>query len=145
MLKRRLNLIALMLCIVLMVGMVAYAEEQPFEVKLNVFERLVVLSFYQQVEANFATLKIVRLLQMELSLTEEEYKLAGLRDVQGGGVDAEDWDAVPEKEIIFGEKAKEIIVNALVELDEAEKLRWEHYTTYEKFVLEEEEEIKEGE
>ena len=145
MLNRRLRLIALMLCIVLIVGMVAYAEEQPFEVKLNVFERLVVLSFYQQVEANFATLKIVRLLQMELAPSEEEYKLAGLKDVTNGGVEADDWDAVPEKEITFGEKAKEIIVNALVELDEAEKLRWEHYTAYEKFVLEEKEEIKEGE
>ena len=145
MLNRRLRLIALMLCIVLIVGMVACAEEEPFKVELNVFERLIVLAFYQEVEANFSTLKIVRLLQMELSLTEEEYKLAGLRDLPGGGIEADDWDAVPEKEITFGEKAKEIIVNALVELDEAEKLRWEHYTAYEKFVLEEKEEIKEGE
>ena len=144
MLNRRMRLIALVLVFVMLFSMVAFGATESFKVKLDIFERLVVLAFYQQVEANFTTLKIVRLLQMELAPSEEEYKLAGLKDVTNGGVEAEDWDAVPEKEITFGEKAKEIIVNALVKLDEAEKLRWEHYTAYEKFVLEEEE-IKEGE
>ncbi|GAI09310.1 unnamed protein product, partial [marine sediment metagenome] len=136
MLNRRMKLTALILCIVLIIGMVAYAEYEPFKVKLGLFERLIVLSFYQQVEGSFATLKIVRELQMELAPTEEEYKLAGLQDLEGGGVNAEDWLAVPEKEIVFGDKAKEIIVNALIKLDKDEKLRQEHFSVYEKFVLE---------
>jgi len=143
MLNRRMNIIALVLCIILIVGMVAYAEYEPFKVKLNLFERLIVLALLPQ-EGSFATLKIVRDLQMELAPTEEEYKLAGLQDLEGGGINAKDWGAVPEKEIIFGDKAKEIIVNALIKLDEDEKLRQEHFSVYEKFVLEKKEEVKVG-
>lgn len=139
MLNRRMKLTALILCIVLIVGMVAYAEYEPFKVKLNLFERIVIMALLP-VEGSFTTLKIVRDLQMELAPDEEEYKLAGLQDLEGGGINARDWGAVEEKEIIFGDKAKEIIVNALIKLDEGEKLRQEHFSVYEKFVLEKEEE-----
>lgn len=144
MFNRKLNIIALVLCIVLIMGIMAYAEYQPFKVKLGLFERLVVMSLLPA-EGSFVTLKIVRDLQMELSLTEEEIALSGIKDLPTGGVEAKDWDAVPEKEFIFGDKAKEIIVNALVKLDKDEKLRNEHFSVYEKFVLEKKEEVKEGE
>lgn len=141
--NRRMKLTALILCIVLIVGMIAYAEYEPFKVKLNLFERIVIMALLP-VEGSFTTLKIVRDLQMELAPNEEEYKLAGLQDLEGGGINAKDWGAVEEKEIVFGDKAKEIIVNALKKLDDSEKLRQEHFSVYEKFVLEKEKE-KEGE
>lgn len=146
MLKRKLNLVALILCIVLIVGMVAYAEYEPFKVKLNLFERFVVLALLPQ-EGSFVTLKIVRELQMELAPTEEELALAEVRDLPTGGIEAKNWNAVEEKEFIFGERAKEIIVKALKLLDEREKLRNEHFSVYEKFILEKvkKEEVKEGE
>ena len=143
MLNRKLKVISLILCIVLIMGMVAYAEYQPFKVKLNLFERLVCMALLPA-EGSFATLKIVRELQMELAPTEEEYKLAGLKDdLLTGGINAElGWDKVEDKEIIFGDIAKAIIVSALKKLDEAEKLTQQHFSLYEKFVIGEK---KEGE
>ena len=143
MLNRKLKVISLILCIVLIVGMVAYAEYQPFKVKLNLFERLVCMALLP-VEGSFATLKIVRELQMELAPNEEEYKLAGLKDdLLTGGINAElGWDKVEDKEIIFGDIAKAIIVNALEKLDKEEKLTQQHFSLYEKFVIGEK---KEGE
>uniref|UniRef100_A0A6M3XX02 Uncharacterized protein n=1 Tax=viral metagenome TaxID=1070528 RepID=A0A6M3XX02_9ZZZZ len=143
MLNRKLKVISLILCIVLIMGMVAYAEYQPFKVKLNLFERLVCMALLPA-EGSFATLKIVRELQMELAPTEEEYKLAGLKDdLLTGGINAElGWDKVEDKEIVFGDIAKAIIVSALKKLDEAEKLTQQHFSLYEKFVIGEK---KEGE
>ena len=136
MLNRKLKVISLILCIVLIMGMVAYAEYQPFKVKLNLFERLVCMALLPT-EGSFATLKIVRELQMELAPSEEEYKAAGLKDdLLTGGINAElGWDKVEDKEIIFGDIAKAIIVSALKKLDEAEKLTQQHFSLYEKFVI----------
>ena len=143
MLNRKLKVISLILCIVLIMGMVAYAEYQPFKVKLNLFERLVCMALLPA-EGSFATLKIVRELQMELAPTEEEYKLAGLKDdLLTGGINAElGWDKVEDKEIVFGDIAKAIIVSALEKLDKEEKLTQQHFSLYEKFIIGEK---KEGE
>lgn len=144
MFKRRLNIIALVLCFVLVLGLLSFAKQyEPFKVKLTLFERFVVLTLLPP-EGSYRTLKIVRELQMELATSEEEDKLAGLHDLPGGGTDAENWDAVPPKEIIFGDVAKALVVDALKKLDEEEKLTHQHFTLYEKFVLEKIEEPKEG-
>jgi hypothetical protein len=135
MLNRKLRGILLVICVLLIFTILSSAQDVQFKVKLNLFERLVALSFYQQAEGSFATLKIVKELQMELAPTEEEYKLAGLKDLPNGGVNADNWFAVPEKEIIFGDKAKEIIVNALKKLNDSEKLKQEQFSLYEKFIL----------
>lgn len=138
MLNRKLKIISLILCIVLILGMVSFAQVQQFKVKLNLFERLVVMSLLPT-ESNFITLKIIRDLQSVLAPTEEEIKLTGLEAVEGGGVNAKDWNAVPEKEIVFGDIAKGIIVEALKKLDEAEQLKMEQFSVYEKFILEKKE------
>ena len=131
----------LVLVIVLLVGMLALGAE-PFKAKLGLFDRLVCLSLLPP-EGSFATLKIVRELQMELAPTEEESKLAGLQDdPTSGGVQAVlGWDKVELKEILFGEIGKAIIVTALEKLNEAEKLQQQHFLLYEMFVVG----IKEGE
>ena len=140
MLNRKLKVLSLALCFVLVLAIVGFTQVQEFKIKLNLFERLVVMSLLPA-ESNFITLKIIRDLQTVLAPTEEEYKLAGLKAAEGGGVNADDWNAVLEKEVIFGDIAKGLIVDALKKLDEAKKLTNEHFSVYEKFVLEK----KEGE
>jgi len=145
MLNRRMKLTALILVFVMLLCMVAFTAYEPFKVKLGLFERLVCMALLPA-EGSFATLKIVRELQLELAPTEEEYKLAGLKDdLLTGGINAElGWDKVEDKEIVFGDIAKAIIVSALEKLDEEEKLTQQHFSLYEKFVIEKVEEVKEG-
>jgi len=145
MLNRRMKLTALILVFVMLLSMVAFTAYEPFKVKLGLFERLVCMALLPA-EGSFATLKIVRELQLELAPTEEEYKLAGLKDdLLTGGINAElGWDKVEDKEIVFGDIAKAIIVSALEKLDEEEKLTQQHFSLYEKFVIEKVEEVKEG-
>jgi len=136
------GLIVLVLVFVMILSMVALAATDPFKVKLNLYERIVAMSLLPK-EGNFLTLKIIRDLQMELAPTEEEAAIAELRtSPDGNGVVAQKgWFLVEEKEIILGEIAKGLIVDALVKLDEAEKLVNDHFSLYEKFVIGE----KEGE
>lgn len=134
MLNRRMKLTVLVLCIILIVGMIGFAEYKPFKVKLNLFERIVVMSLLPK-EGSFITLKIIRDLQMELAPTEEEAALSGLVDLETGGIKAENWFAVKEKEIVFGDIAKGLVVDALKKLDDEEKLRDEHFSLYEKFII----------
>ena len=149
MLNRRMKLTAvLVLVFVLLIGMMALAEYEPFKVKLLLFDRMVCLALLPA-EGSFATLKIVRELQMELAPSEEEYKAAGLKpDLLTGGITVDPekgWDKVEEKEIVFGDIAKAIIVAALEKLDAEEKLTQQHFILYELFVEgKKQEEIKEG-
>lgn len=145
-LRRRLNLIAVVLVFVMLMGMVALAAYEPFKVKLGLFDRIVCLALLPA-EGSYATLKIVRELQMELAPTEEESKAVGIMDnlLTGGiTVDPEKgWDKVEDKEIVFGDIAKAIIVATLEKLDTAEKLTQQHFNLYKWFVLgEKQEEIK---
>ena len=145
MLNRRLNIIALILIFVMLISMVAFTAYEPFKVKLGLFDRLVCLALLPA-EGSYATLKIVRELQMELAPDEEESKAAGvIDDLLTGGVQATlGWDKVKDKEIVFGDIAKGMIVAALIKLDKEEKLTQQHVSLYEKFVLEKKEEVKEG-
>lgn len=97
--------------------------------KLSVGERLVLLSVLPQ-EGDFTTLKIIRNLKDDLSFTEEEHKLYQFQ-FEGEQVI---WENNGDKEINFGEKATDIIVNAFKKLDQQKKLRMEHIELYEKFV-----------
>ena len=97
-LRQKQSILALVLVMVLLLSMVAMAAEEGFKVKLGLFPRLVCLSLLPE-NGSYATLKIVRELQMELAPTEEESKLAGIKDDLGsGGVTATlGWDKVLEK------------------------------------------------
>ena len=101
--------------------------------KLNVLQRLMLLNVLPK-EGNFVTLKIVRDLKNELSFSEEEHKK--YKFVESNG--RVNWNPAAEqfKEVHIGEKATDIIVEALKKLDKEKKLREGHLTVYEKFVKE---------
>jgi len=99
--------------------------------KLDVRERLVLLSVLPQ-EGNFITLKVVRKLREGLSFNEEELKQYNF--VQEDQRVTWDDKVEQSKEIEIGEKAMDIIKEALKKLNEDKKLKDEHFTIYEKFV-----------
>lgn len=98
--------------------------------RLSVGDRLVLLSVIPQ-EGDFTTLKIIRNMKDDLSFSEEEHARLNFR--QEG--ETMFWEEnTLEKEVNFGEKATDIIVNAFKKLNNEKKLRMEHYELYEKFV-----------
>jgi len=101
--------------------------------KLNILDRLVLLQILPP-EGNFVTLKIVRDLAHNLSLSEKEIADWEVR------IDATEvhWnpEANVEKEINIGPQATKIIVDALQRLNAESRLRPEHLDTYEKFIEE---------
>ena len=98
--------------------------------KLSVGDRLILLGIIPR-EGDFTTLKIVRDMRDDLSFTEEEHKKLNFR--QEGNMTY--WkQGLEDKEINFGEKATDIIVNAFKKLNEQKKLRIEHMEPYERFV-----------
>lgn len=109
------------------------AQAVPKVVKLNVLERFVIGTFLPK-EMNFASWKIITDLKSELAPTEAEMQKLNMQpNPDGEGVFA-NWDAVPEKEITFGEIAEKVVVDALKKLDSDGKLLEEHLTVYEKFI-----------
>jgi len=101
--------------------------------KLTVLERIILLGVLPA-EGNFLTLKIVRKLREALSFTEDEHKT--LEITQNG--DTIRWKGENEdpagKEIEIGEKATDLIVESLKQLDEQKKLTEQHFSLYEKFI-----------
>lgn len=141
MFKRKLNIVAIVLCIIMLLSVLAISAE-PFKTKLNLFERLVVMGLLPQT-GNFATLKIVMEANLMLGATDEESVVAGLEPQEDGSILArKGWLAVPEKEFTFKETLLKLIRGALTELNEADppKLTMEHFRVYEKFMLVEEKE-----
>jgi fructosamine-3-kinase len=101
------------------------------KMKLNLSERLTILGILPK-EGSFVTLQIIRDLQKNLSPTEEEFKEFEIKqDAQKIG-----WNAkgAIEKEIKLGEKAQDIVVEVLKELDKNKKLSLQHVSLWEKFV-----------
>ena len=142
MFKRKLSIIAIVLCIIMLLSAIAIANDEPFKAELNLFERLVVMGLLPQT-GNFATLKIVIEANLMLGATDDESVIAGLKpNEQGGVVALHGWLVVPEREFIFKETLLGIIRAALQKLDDEEKLTMEHYRVWIKFMEVEE---KEGE
>lgn len=102
--------------------------------RLNVLERFGVLGILPA-EGSFVSLKIVRKLREDLSFSEEEIKALNMREEDGNIK----WDRALEdpsgKEIAIGEKATDLIVEALKKLDREQKLTDQHYSLYEKFIV----------
>ena len=101
--------------------------------KLNVLERIMLLDVLPK-EGSFVTLKIVRDLRSDLSFSEEEHKKFKFVESQG----RVNWNPAAEqfKEVHIGEKATDIIVEALKKLDKEKKLTEGHLTLFEKFCKE---------
>jgi len=99
--------------------------------KLGVFERLILLNILPK-EGNFTTLKIIRKLREDLSFSEEEHKTLEFKQEETNVQWKQEADV--EKEIIFGEKATDVIVLTLSKLNSDKQLTDQHYSLYEKFV-----------
>jgi hypothetical protein len=109
---------------------------------LTVYERITLLNILPK-EGDFTTLKIVRQLRESLSFSEKEHKELSFK---GSGDKLDDGSVVPQgrimwnvnadkpKEILLGEKAKDIIADRLKELDKQKKLTEAHFSLYEKFI-----------
>lgn len=107
--------------------------------KLTLQERFTILKILP-VEVNFVTLKIVRDVQDSLAVSEKETKEWQVEEVRlEGGQVATRWNEKGSKaktDLAIGARASEVIAEALEELDKAKKLTNEHFTIYEKFVVE---------
>lgn len=99
--------------------------------KLTVSDRLILLFIIPQ-QGDFTTLKIIRNMRDDLSFSEEDHEKLKFRIDEGIH-----WEeGLEDKEINFGEKATDIIVDAFKKLDSQKNLRIEHMELYEKFVEE---------
>ena len=100
--------------------------------KLNLVERFEVLRLLPE-QGSFATLNIVANMRKSLAPTEEEFKEFEIR--QEG--DQIFWNPIlgaEEREIKIGEKATDIIVDALKKLDKEQVLGNQHLSIYMKFI-----------
>jgi len=98
---------------------------------LSVFERLLLLNILPK-EGDLTTLKIVRTLRDNLSFSEEEH--AALQFKREGNSTLWRDDGEVNKDVAIGEKATDIIADALKALNKAKKLTEQHIDLYEKFV-----------
>jgi hypothetical protein len=97
---------------------------------LNTFDRLILLNIMPK-EGDITTLKIIRKLKDDLSFSEEEHTALQFKNEGGNIMWKEDADI--QKEIEIGEKATDIIADALKALNKAKKLTEAHIPIYERF------------
>jgi len=99
--------------------------------ELNLMERLMAVQILPK-EGSFVTLKITRDLQGVLAPSEAEYK--EFEVVQDGEQTKWNEKGREEREVVIGEKATDILVEALKNLDKDKKLTLQFMSLYEKFV-----------
>ncbi len=99
--------------------------------KLNVLERVMLMGILPQ-SFNFADYRILNELKTVASFSEKEMKELGMTQAE----DKVNWKVTdsPDKEIVVGERATEIIVVALKKLDSEERLNEQLISLYEKFI-----------
>ena len=83
-------------------------------------------------EGSFVTLRVVGELRNDLSFSEAEHKKYKFVETEG----RVSWNPAVEqfKEVHIGEKAMDVVVDALKKLDKEKKLTMEHMSLYSKFV-----------
>ena len=99
--------------------------------KLNVLERITALGLLPE-KADNATFKIIDILKADLGLNEAEWKEFGV--VQKDDQMIWNEKGREEREIKIGEKATDILVEALKKLDKAKDLTEAQNILFEKFV-----------
>jgi hypothetical protein len=106
---------------------------------LTVFERACLLSILP-VEGNFKTLRTIRKMREEISLSEEEIKIYEPRMAEGRmewkTIDDDGKPIPQEADIGIGQIGAEIITERLRHASDEGHLRMEHFTLYEKFITE---------
>ena len=100
--------------------------------KFNIKDRLALLTILPK-EGNITTLKIVRKLREDLSFSEEEHKILNFRTMENGMTL---WNEDPsvKKEIEVGEKATDVIIGTLKNLDKSNKLHEDHLSLWDLFI-----------
>jgi hypothetical protein len=98
---------------------------------LSVLERLVLLKILPK-EGDYATLKVLTNLRLSLSFSEDEMKDWGI--VGDEATNRTSWRVDGKTDIPIGEKATDIIVDALKRLNREKKLSVDDMTVYEKFI-----------
>lgn len=105
--------------------------------KLNVAERLQAQT-YLPIEADFATVKIIRDLEKELEMSNEENKEIEMNVSVKNGQARANWNPEKAKKVIkdvkMGEIATKIVVDKLEELNKEKRLTKADISLYEKFV-----------
>jgi len=97
--------------------------------KLNVLERITLLQLLPT-EGSYITFKILIDLKANLAFNEKEIKEFKIEEKDGRVT----WRKSEEKEIVIGEKAGDIVVEALKKLDDAGKINDQNIVLYEKFI-----------
>ncbi len=102
--------------------------------QLNVQERLLLLNSLSTVQGNLATLRIVRDLQLELGLSEEEIKAINLRQKDGRAF----WDEgkIPPKEVSIGPAGLDAALSMFKIMDREKTLTIEYLPLYERLLKE---------
>ena len=100
--------------------------------KLNVKERINLMGILPT-ETNYATFKIINDLKSNLSFSEDELKEYEMRFEEQ--MIFFNPSKENEKEIKIGEKATDIIIEALEKLDKENKINENNISLYEKFII----------
>lgn len=102
--------------------------------RFNIQERLTLLTVLFGAEGNLATVRIVKDLQHELGLSEEEHKAINLREEDG----RLHWDQgkIPPKEISVGSAGLNTMLTMFKRLDSREKLTTDFLPLYERLLKE---------
>jgi hypothetical protein len=98
---------------------------------LSVFDRLILLNIMPK-EGDITTIKIIRKLKDDLSFSEEDHKALEFKNENGNIMWKEEADI--SKEVEIGEKATDIIADALKKLNKEKKLTEQHVPLYERFI-----------
>jgi hypothetical protein len=98
---------------------------------LSVLDRLVLLKILPK-EGDYATLKVLTNLRLSLSFSEDEMKDWGITG--DAATNRTSWQVDGKADIPIGEKATDIIVDALKKLNREKKLSFDDMTIYEKFI-----------
>ena len=101
--------------------------------ELGTFDRLILLNILPK-EGDFTTLKIIRKMREDLSFSEEEHKALEFKQEEGSLNIQWKKEADIERDINFGEKATDVIVDVLKKLNSDKKLTDQHFNLYDKFV-----------
>jgi len=102
--------------------------------QLNIQERFRLLNVLSGAAGNLATLRIVRDLQQELGLSEEEHKAINLRH----DGDQVRWDdgKVPPKDVSVGPAALDTALAMFKRMEQTETLKIEYLPIYERLLKE---------
>lgn len=100
--------------------------------QFSILERLMLFNMLPA-QGDFTSLKAIRQLKEDLTISEEEQEQSEFVMPSPGDFK---WakEIEPQKDIFIPLRAMQIIKTRLQELDEAEQLTMQHYSLYERFI-----------